>query len=334
MKTGYATIDVEAQIEQPVARQNSRLVYGALGLCAAAGCALMYLANPFNNEEEVDAMFVPSGLRASSRFASMDQAVQFEPVTENNFSYGFTALAAGAFLGTAASVVAAVKNGVFSSTEEENKMVDTTTYQGESTKFTSLIVATGDGQGANSPGANLKPMADGTWKAAGEHPTTFTLENDNGSRGIVDTKTSAAVSWKNADGVELLKPEGVPHCFPAAGTVIKGEFVPEERAKKLSFDRMIFKCNPEGQEDIEYRIDVTMRADSLEYDVIIKNAGASEFNVSTGLLINLSDEAKSLGYKVSATGYTDVSDDAVATGDITIPVGKFKETSFYMKIAK
>merc|ERR1712146_632501 len=87
--------------------------------------------------------------------------------------------------------------------------------------------------------------------------------------------------------------------------------VPEERAKKLSFDRMIFKCEPTGLPDIEYRIDVTMREDSLEYDVIIKNAGASTYDISTGLLINLSDDAKAAGYKVSGTGYTDISDSEV-----------------------
>jgi hypothetical protein len=169
---------------------------------------------------------------------------------------------------------------------------------------------------------------------AGEHPKTFLLENDNGARCTVDTLGSAAVSWTDADGTELLAPDGIPHCFPTAGTVIKGEFVPEERAKKLSFDRMIFKCNPEGMEDIEYRVDVTMRADSLEYDVIIKNAGDKAYDISTGLNVYLSDAAKSQGYKVSGTGYSDVSDTALATGTINIPVGKFKETSFYMKVSK
>ena len=189
-------------------------------------------------------------------------------------------------------------------------------------------------QGGTSPGAGMKPMADGTFKMAGEHPATFLLESDNGAVAVVDTKMGAAVSWKNKDGVELLKPEGIPHCYPAAGTPIDGEFVPEERAKKLSFDRMIYKCEPNGLPDIEYRIDVTMREDSLEYDVIIKNAGSSTYDISTGLLINLTDEAKAAGYKVSGTGYTDVSDSEVKTGTVTIPVGKFKETSFYMKVSK
>ena len=55
------------------------------------------------------------------------------------------------------------------------------------------------------------------------------------------------------------------------------KFVPEERAKKLSFDRMIFKLVPTEETrkvwdyDFEYRFDITLREDCLEWDVIIKN---------------------------------------------------------------
>ena len=77
---------------------------------------------------------------------------------------------------------------------------------------------------------------------------------------------------------------GAPHCFPQFGPgaimqhgFARGmEFIPEERAKKLSFDRMIFKLVPTEETrkvwdfDFEYRFDITLRADCLEWDLIIK----------------------------------------------------------------
>jgi hypothetical protein len=43
---------------------------------------------------------------------------------------------------------------------------------------------------------------------------------------------------------------------------------------------MIFKCNPEGfPEGLEYRIDVTMREDSLEYDIGIINQSSDAIKV-------------------------------------------------------
>ena len=125
-----------------------------------------------------------------------------------------------------------------------------------------------------SPGANLKPMFDGTFKEAGAHPEVFTLEHENGSVAKVDTKTATCISWKTADGKEqIVQDAGTAHFVN--GEKVDTEFVPEERAKKMTFDRMIFKVFPEneGFDGLEYRIDVTMREDSLEYDVTIKNTG-------------------------------------------------------------
>ncbi len=181
--------------------------------------------------------------------------------------------------------------------------------------------------GGTSPGKNLKPMFDGTFKEAGAHLEKYVLEHENGSKAIVDTKTATCISWKNAAGVELIASPTSVHMFPDAATPLKGEFVPEERAKKVSFDRMIFKCTPEGMSDVEYRVDVTMRADSLEYDVVLINSGKAPVPVSMGLNFNLN------GAKVqSIKGYTTKTDTSVATGKWDIPAGKFKETAFYALI--
>lgn len=57
------------------------------------------------------------------------------------------------------------------------------------------------------------------------------------------------------------------------------KFIPEERAKKMSFDRMIFKLQATEEtrkvfgHDFEYRFDVTLRDNSLEWDVIVINLG-------------------------------------------------------------
>lgn len=176
-----------------------------------------------------------------------------------------------------------------------------------------------------------KPMADGTYRKAGEHPETYLLEHENGAIATVSTKSGGIASWKDVDGVQVMAAPGVVHKYPTMADVLVPHFVPEERAKKMSFDRMIFKAN-EG--DLEYRLDVTMRDTTLEYEVIIKNAGASTFDINTGLDITISPEGKAAGYKVSQVkGYT-IDGDKVTSGPITIPVGKFKETYFYMMISK
>ena len=53
---------------------------------------------------------------------------------------------------------------------------------------------------------------------------------------------------------------------------------------------MIFKCNPEGfPEGLEYRIDVTMRENSLEYDIGIINQSSDAIKVKD-LLPSLSPQ--------------------------------------------
>jgi len=186
-----------------------------------------------------------------------------------------------------------------------------------------------------SPGKNMKPMFDGTFKEAGAHLETYVLEHDNGAKALVNTHDATCTSWVDVDGVQVIGGKGSVHRFPDANTVLKGEFVPEERAKKVSFDRMIFKTAPEVDKEVEYRCDVTMRADCLEYDITIKNSGAAEKNVAIGLNFDISAEGKAKGYKVTAKkGYTEETATSVATGKWNVPVGKFKETSFYVKISK
>ena len=181
--------------------------------------------------------------------------------------------------------------------------------------------------GGTSPGKNLKPMFDGTFKEAGAHLEVYTLEHENGSKALVDTKTATCISWKNAAGVELITSKTSVHMFPDAATPLQGEFVPEERAKKVSFDRMIFKCNnPNGLADVEYRCDVTMRADSLEYDITLINAGKAAVPVSMALKFNTKGKVEGM------KGYTTKTDSSVATGKWDIPAGKFKETCFYALI--
>jgi len=200
-------------------------------------------------------------------------------------------------------------------------------------RSTLSMAGKGDQFSSATPSAppGYKPMADGTYRKAGEHPETFVLEHENGSRSEVDTKKGGVFTWKDASGVEIMAGPGVVHKYPTMGEVLAWEFVPEERAKKMSFDRMIFKAI-EG--DKEYRLDVTMREDSLEYDVIIKNAGDSTFDVNTGLDVTLSDAGKAAGYKISKLSGYSQDGDSVTSGPITIPVGKFKETAFQMIISK
>lgn len=162
---------------------------------------------------------------------------------------------------------------------------------------------------------------------AKQHLETYVLEHEGGSRALVDTKTATAISWKNPAGKEYIAAKDNVHRFPKAGTVLAGEFVPEERAKKVSFDRMIFKAASETYPAIEYRADVTLRADCLEYDITIKNSGAESITVDLGLDFKLN------GAKVVAIkGYTGNTDTSVSLNSWAIPVGKFKETCFYAKI--
>lgn len=157
-----------------------------------------------------------------------------------------------------------------------------------------------------------KPMADGTFKKAGDFLDEYVLENDNGAKAIIRTYGGNCFSYITKDGVEVMgtrkdavdprsdsKPYagGNPHCFPQFGPgklmqhgFARGmKFIPEERAKKLSFDRMIFKLEPTEDTlkvwdyDFEYRFDVTLRADCLEWDLIIVNKGDKPFDVTLGM---------------------------------------------------
>jgi len=139
-------------------------------------------------------------------------------------------------------------------------------------------------------GVNMKPQFDGTFKEAGAHLETYVLEHENGSKALVDTKTATCVSWKTADGKEMITKKDTVHMLN--GAPLTGEFVPEERAKKVSFDRMIFKCTPESNKELEYRCDVTMREDSLEYDITIKNSGAGAHDIENSLKFNIDPSMK------------------------------------------
>lgn len=67
------------------------------------------------------------------------------------------------------------------------------------------------------------------------------------------------------------------------------KFIPEERAKKLSFDRMIYKLVPTEEtkkvwdHNFEYRFDVTLRADCMEWEVIVINKGTKPFDITLGM---------------------------------------------------
>ena len=168
--------------------------------------------------------------------------------------------------------------------------------------------------------------SDGTFKEAGAHLETYVLEHENGSRALVDTKTATCVSWKGPDGKEMITSKETVHMLN--GAPLTGHFVPEERAKKVSFDRMIFKCIPESNKDLEYRCDVTMREDSLEYDITMKNGAATTFDITNTLKFNI-DPSKKVTKK---TGFKEGDATSVSTGKWTIPVGKFKETEFFVQI--
>lgn len=81
--------------------------------------------------------------------------------------------------------------------------------------------------GLTSPGANMKPMADGTFKEAGAFLPEYVLENQNGARAVCRTYGGNLYSWKTKEGIEVMgvrkdadrsdsKPYagGAPHCFP------------------------------------------------------------------------------------------------------------------------
>jgi glucose-6-phosphate 1-epimerase len=66
-------------------------------------------------------------------------------------------------------------------------------------------------------------------------------------------------------------------------------FVPVERVKNPSFDRMIFKLIPTEKtmkiypHKFEYRFELTLRADYLEWDLDIINLDDKPFDVTLGM---------------------------------------------------
>eukprot|EP01035_Chromulina_nebulosa_P021109 gene21109-27353_t len=146
----------------------------------------------------------------------------------------------------------------------------------------------------------------GALKARGPPKPQYVLEQQNGAVAIVRTFGGNVYTWKTKDGIEILgkqanagSPEaddkpyqgGAPHYFPkfnselAAGTL----FIQEERAKKLSFDRMIFKLvdTPKTLEvfphKFEYRYDITLKDDSLEWEIAVINLDTKPFDITLGL---------------------------------------------------
>ena len=189
----------------------------------------------------------------------------------------------------------------------------------------SMCTSLSRGGKGTSPGANLKPMFDGTFKEAEAHLEVYTLEHENGSVAKVDTKTATCISWKTADGTEQIT-QGAGSAHTLNGAEIKGDFVPEERAKKMTFDRMIFKVFPEndGFDGLEYRVDVTMRADALEYDVTVKNTGAAAIPLDIVIKPNF------VSRKLTATKglMKEIIDGGAAatSGKWDVPASKFGET--------
>lgn len=173
----------------------------------------------------------------------------------------------------------------------------------------SLSMAADIGQGRAPPG--MKPRPDGTFGVAGEHLPEYVLEMDNGSKALVRTYGGNLYSWVTKDGIQIMgkRPDavdrddskpysgGAPHCFPQFGPGVlpqhgfarNTKFIPEERAKKLSFDRMIFKLEPTEATkaifdyDFEYRFDCTLRENSVEWDVILVNKGDKPYPATLGL---------------------------------------------------
>jgi len=154
----------------------------------------------------------------------------------------------------------------------------------------------------------------GRWrmKKRGQAFPEYVLEQQNGARAVIRTYGGNCFTYKTADGVEVMgkrgdaadpredaKPYagGAPHCFPQFGAgplpqhgfLRSTKFIQEERAKKLSFDRMIYKVvdTPETLAvwpfKFEYRFDITLRDDSLEWEAIVINLDEKPFDVTLGL---------------------------------------------------
>jgi glucose-6-phosphate 1-epimerase len=138
----------------------------------------------------------------------------------------------------------------------------------------------------------------------------YTLENENGSKASIKTYGGNCFSWKTKEGIEIMgvrkdvikddsKPYsgGVPHCFPQFGPGIllqhgfaRGmKFIPGERTKNESLDKMTFilLSNEETKKiwnyEFEYRCDITLRENSLEWEIIITNLDCVPIEITFGL---------------------------------------------------
>jgi glucose-6-phosphate 1-epimerase len=134
----------------------------------------------------------------------------------------------------------------------------------------------------------------------------------NGAKAMCRTFGGNVFSYITKDGIEVMgtrkdavdirsdsKPYagGNPHCFPqfGPGAILQHgfargmKFVPGKREKDSSFDRMTFKLLPTEEtkkiwdHNFEYRFDVTLREDSLEWDVIVANKGSTPFDITLGM---------------------------------------------------
>eukprot|EP00608_Synchroma_pusillum_P008208 CAMPEP_0198419538 /NCGR_PEP_ID=MMETSP1452-20131203/280_1 /TAXON_ID=1181717 /ORGANISM="Synchroma pusillum, Strain CCMP3072" /LENGTH=309 /DNA_ID=CAMNT_0044139669 /DNA_START=28 /DNA_END=957 /DNA_ORIENTATION=- len=148
-------------------------------------------------------------------------------------------------------------------------------------------------------------------KIGGDTPVDWYLENsDTGALAQVKTFAAHCVSYIDQDGVQWMgkrsdytddgsKPiaGGVPICFPQFGPgalpqhgFVRGmQCIPEERAKKLRFDRMYYKFLPTEETkrvwpyDFELRYQVTLFADCMEFDAQVINEDSKEMEITFGL---------------------------------------------------
>ena len=135
------------------------------------------------------------------------------------------------------------------------------------------------------------------------------MECGNGAKAIIRSYGGNCFSYVTKDGVEVMgvrkdaidpradtKPYagGAPHCFPQFGPGVlmqhgfaRGmKFVPGEQSSK---DSMSFKLLPTEDtkkiwdHDFEYKMDVSLKADSLEWDLVVSNNGDKPFDITMGM---------------------------------------------------
>lgn len=149
-------------------------------------------------------------------------------------------------------------------------------------------------------------------KKRGSALPEYLLEQQNGAKATVRTFGGNVYTWTTKEGIEILGKRkdavafdndvkayagGAPHCFPQFGPgalpqhgfARDRKFIQEERAKKLRFDRMIFKL-VDTEETLkiwpykfEYRYDITLYDDALEWEVILLNLDDKAWEATLGL---------------------------------------------------